>query len=66
MSHPTCRIDFICVVYGLFYNSISSLNYVALNGKMNWKGLETGLGLTELLFHHVPGGIEENHRTYQE
>ena len=39
---------------------------MALNSKMNWKGLETGIGLTELLFQLLPGEIEENHRTYQE
>lgn len=54
------------MVYGLFYNSISSLQCMALNSKMNWKGLGTGLGLTELLFQDLPGGIEENYRTRQE
>lgn len=51
------------MVYGLFYNSICSLHYMALNSKMNLK--ETGLGLIELLFQHFPGGIEENYRTCQ-
>jgi len=39
---------------------------MALNGKMNWKGLETGLGVTELLFEDLPGGTEKNYRTCQE
>jgi hypothetical protein len=29
---------------------------MALNSKMNWKGPEIGLGLTELIFQHFPGG----------
>jgi hypothetical protein len=54
---------FYSYVIWFIYNSISSLCYMALNSKMNWKGLEIGLGLTELLFQHLTGGIEENYRT---
>ena len=59
MSHPTFRIDFIRVQYGLFCNSISSLHYMALNSRMNWKGLEPGLGLTELLLQHLLVGLRK-------
>ena len=32
---------------------------MALNSRMNWKGLEPGLGLTELLLQHLLVGLRK-------
>lgn len=32
---------------------------MALNSRMNWKGLEIGLGVTELLLQHLLVGLRK-------